>query len=80
MLKDDIELLSGRIITGSPTPALFLLLKDSPDMDKLCNDLKIERRSVHDNTLRNTSEPCAHALGGLSLEDWLANTAKPISL
>lgn len=80
MLKDDIELLSGRVIAGNPTPALFLLLKESPDMDRLCNDLKIERRYLHDNTQRTTSEPCKNALGGLSLEDWLANNAKPFSV
>ena len=41
MLRDDVELLSGRIVAGPLTPALFLLLKDTEDLDKLCKDLHI---------------------------------------
>ena len=57
MLRDDVELLSGRIVAGPLTPALFLLLKDTEDLDKLCKDLHIERSEEVDNPHRSTSEP-----------------------
>lgn len=80
MLRDDIELLSGRIVTGPLTPALFLLLKDTPDMEQLCKDLHIERGEKFDSTHRAPAEPGPLASGGLSLSDWLANNAQPVSL
>lgn len=80
MLRDDIELLSGRIIEGSLTPALFLLLKESQDIEKLCNDLRIERGTVCDNKQCGAAESGENAIGGFNLEEWLANNAKPVSL
>ena len=80
MLRDDVELLSGRIVAGPLTPALFLLLKDTEDLDKFCKDLHIERSEEVDNPHRSTSEPGPVATGGFSLSDWLANNAQPVSL
>lgn len=80
MLRDDIELLSGRIVDGPLTPALFLLLKDTKDMPKLCQDLNIERGEEIDNPHGAVTQSGPLAVGGLSLSDWLANNAQPISL
>lgn len=80
MLRDDIELLSGRIVDGPLTPALFLLLKDTKDMRKLCQDLNIERGEEIDNPHGAATQPGPLAVGGLSLSDWLANNAQPVSL
>ena len=80
MLRDEIELLSGRIVAGPLTPALFLLLKDTTDMKKLCEDLHIERSEELDNPHGTVAEPGPNASGGLSLADWLANNAQPVSL
>ena len=80
MLRDDIELLSGRIVDGPLTPAIFLLLKDTADMQKLCTDLHIERGEELDNSHRAAAQSGPLASGGLSLSDWLANNAQPVSL
>lgn len=80
MLRDDIELLSGQLIEGPLTPALFLLLKNTNDMSKLCRDLHIERGESLDHTHGAATEPGPHASGGLSLTDWLTNNAQPVSL
>lgn len=80
MLRDDIELLSGRIVAGPLTPALFLLLKDTQDMCRLCADLHIDRGEEIDNPHGAPTEPGPLASGGLSLSDWLANNAQPVSL
>lgn len=80
MLRDDVELLSGKIIDGPLTPALFLLLKDTKDMRKLCMDLHIERGDDIDNPHRAPAKSGPLASGGLSLADWLANNAQPVSL
>lgn len=80
MLRDDIELLSGRIVDGPLTPALFLLLKNTEDMKQLCKDLHIERGEEIDNPHRAPTKPGPLASGGLSLSDWLSNNAQPISL
>lgn len=80
MLKDDIELLSGRIIEGPLTPVLFMLLKDTKDMSSLCADLNIKRGEEFDNPHRAIAESGPLASGGLSLTEWLANNAQPISL
>lgn len=80
MLRDDVELLSGRIVDGPLTPALFLLLKNTEDMEQLCKDLHIERGEERDNPHRASAESGPLASGGLSLSDWLANNAQPVSL
>ena len=80
MLRDDVEVLSGRIVAGPLTPALFLLLKATADMEKLCKDLHFERSEEIACPHRSTSEPGPVATGGLSLSDWLANNAQPVSL
>lgn len=80
MLKDDIELLCGRIIDGPLTPALYLLLKDTKDMRKLCADLHIERSEEIDSTQGNDPQHGPLASGGLSLKDWLAHNAEPVTL
>ena len=80
MLRDDIELLSGRIIEGPLTPILYLLLKDTHDMQKLCDDLKIARSGRVDITDGQVTQSGPLASGGLSLTDWLSHNAKPVSL
>lgn len=80
MLRDDIELLSGRIVAGPLTPALFLLLKDTEDLDKLCKDLHIERGEKVDSSHGCATQSGPAATGGFSLSDWLTNNAQPVSL
>lgn len=80
MLRDDIELLSGKIVDGPLTPVLFLLLKDTKDMCKLCEDLNIERGEEVDHPHGAAAQSGPLASGGLSLSEWLANNTQPVSL
>ena len=79
MLRDDISLLCGKLITGPLTPAIYLLLKDSPDMEQLCKDLKV-RDVIDDNAHRDASKPSEEVDSGFSFGDWLARHGKPVLL
>lgn len=78
MLRDDIELLSGKVISGSLTPVMYLLLKDSDAFDVLCRDLGVEVTDDNINNKPTNTGPVA--VGGLSLTEWLANTGQPVTL
>jgi len=80
VLRDDIELLSGRIIAGPLTPALFFLLKDTQDMPQLCRDLNIGRKCADDSAHGIPAQQGKDACGGVSLDEWLTNNAQPVSL
>lgn len=80
MLRDDIELLLGQIVTGPLTPAIYLLLKDTGDMQKLCADLHIDGGNEFDYTHGAAPQPSTLASGGFSLSDWLTNNAQPVTL
>lgn len=79
MLRDDISLLCGKVIAGPLTPAIYLLLRDSPDMEQLCRDLKV-RDVADDNTHRDASKPGEEVDCGLSLQEWISGHGKPVSL
>jgi hypothetical protein len=79
MLKDDVELMLGRIMEGPLTPALFLLLKSTPDMGRLCKDLGIDWSVSDDSTCRSVGASANHGRR-IDLQEWLSNNAQPISL
>ena len=82
MLRDDIELLSGKIIIGdSLTPTLYLLLKDTRDMPRLCKDLNIDYGGVErDCALRNAGEPSTDTDRGFDLMAFLNQYGRPVYL
>lgn len=80
MLMDDIELLSGKMINGDITPALFLILKPTAYMRELCHDLGMERMGTYDTTQRETPQQSKECYSRASLEKWLAITGEPVTL
>lgn len=80
MLRDDVELLSGKVLEGGLTPALYLLLRTTNDMSRLCRDLGIEEEKADDNTPGTITQSGSNAAGGLSLAEWLSHFGEPVSL
>lgn len=80
MFRDEIELLSGRLINGSLTPTIFMLMKNTQDPDKLFKDLGVERRNQIDQEHRTDRVSGPDYAGGFSIEEWIARTGQPVSL
>lgn len=78
MLRNDIELLSGRITSGNITPSIFLLFKESPYMNILCEDLNI-KEELDADTCR-TATTTEETTGRVSYKEWIANNGELVSL
>ncbi len=81
MIKDELELITGRLIDGPTTPVVFQLLKDSPVFEQVCSDVKsLHGREQSDSTPR-TKEVAVQNFGrGFDVLQWLADYGKPLAL
>ena len=80
MLRDDIEIISGRLIRDHVTTTLFTMLRDTKNPDKLFEDLGIERRRFIDSYSGATAVQGQVATGGLSFEEWLSRAGQPVTV
>ncbi len=81
MVKDELELITGRLIDGPVTPVIFQLLKDSPVFDQVCSDVKLlHGREQSDNTPRTEEVTFQNFGRGFDVLQWLADNGKPLAL
>lgn len=81
MLKDELELITGRLIAGPITPVVFQLLKDSSAFEQVCSDVNImHRREQSDSTPRAEEATVQNFGRGFDVLQWLSYNGKSFSV
>ena len=81
MLRDELELITGRLIAGPTTPVVFQLLKDSPAFKQVCADVRtIHRRGLSVSASSTKTDTGQNFGRGFDVLRWLADNGKPFSV
>lgn len=82
MIRDELELITGRLITGPITPVVFQLLKDGPCFDQVNKDLDLlKERGKLDANLHSDLGPTSEVFGdGFDVLRWVAEQGQSVTL
>lgn len=81
MLRDELELITGRLIAGPTTPVIFQLLKESPVFEQVCTDVRlIHRRGLSVSTPSTKADTVQNFGRGFDVLQWLADNGKPFAV